>query len=659
MGGAGGGRCRVATRRARAALSRGCGVKRGVTVRSLLLALAIFAVLAALYVWPATRSAIRDIETLSTVWRFRVRGVEPIAKFVRDVGITEHTIQAFADAGVYYPLPREWHATALRRLADAGAQIVVVDILFSESGSWDESEDQALADAIRYCRAHGCQVVLAAGVEEARLGAGISSATLLRPAPLIMEAQPVLGLGNTLPKLSFKLTEFAEYPLQLQDVERGGNLHSQAVAAFRLYCEGTGRDFNAELRRATPSGARAFPIHYCGPPEQLPGLLYSFERLFPGLFEGSPGRELTATEQAELRRLFQGTVVFIGSRAKPDNDYFNTPFGLMFGVDTNAQAFDTLARRRLIYTVPPAAVLLLAALLSLIAWGVSLLRPLARSVGLGAVVLGGLVAGDFALFAWARVELSLAATTAAFALPYVGCALYSGLREEAAKRWIRATFARYVAPEVVSQIVANPQLADLGGVERTVAVLFNDIRSYSTLTENLTPHEVVRFLNCYFSEAAAVIRRHRGFVDKYLGDGLMACFGGPVPTADPAGDALRAALEMVRVLHEQVLPRLDSAGLPQFRMGIGLHYGNVVMGNIGGLHHVNYTVIGDAVTVASRVENLTKDCGWAVLATKEVLEHAQGDFDAEFIGEQKVKGRDRPVAVYRVVDTANVERFRL
>jgi adenylate cyclase len=189
--------------------------------------------------------------------------------------------------------------------------------------------------------------------------------------------------------------------------------------------------------------------------------------------------------------------------------------------------------------------------------------------------------------------------------------------------------------------------------------LFNDIRNYSTITENLLPHQIVELLNCYFGEATEIIRRNEGFVDKYLGDGLMACFGGPVPTKDPAGDAVRAALEMIRALQDKVRPVLREANLPVFNAGIGIHVGKVVMGNIGSESRMDYTVIGDVVNVAARVESQTKEFGWAVIVTREAKRAAGEGFDYELVGTRRVKGREQPVEMYRVIDPTAPDMYRL
>jgi len=637
---------------------------KGLALKSFFVALLTLALLIAAYLVPATRSWINDLDLLGLRLRYEVRGPQPPADNLRVVGITENTISAFAQAKIYYPpFPRDLPALALRRLADAGARVVVVDILFSEKDSWDSKEDAALRDAVTYCRAKGCEVVLAAAIEEIAYGKGITSRSLITPAPTIMEAKPTLGMSNTQPKLSYKVTELAQLELPLSKGGEEQQFYSQAVAAFMLVCQQEGRDAAAELKRAVTqppagTGSPFFRINYLGPPDDFPGLVYHFERLFPGLFDRQPKRELTAAEADRLRELFGGTIVFLGSRNKADNDYFETPFGLMYGVDTNSQAFDTLYRTRLVGAVHPVLVLCIALLLTLVAWWVSITRPMLRSALLALLVFVLALGGNLLLFLYLSQELSLTMTSAGFALPYFTCAIYGGLVEEAAKKKLRTTFIRYVSDQVVEQIIANPEQAGLGGIERTVAVMFNDIRGYSTITERLQPEQIVSFINCYLGEMADVIRRHRGFVDKYLGDGLMACFGGPVPTDNPARDAVEAALEMIHALNEKVNPKLKESGLPQLKVGIGIHLGAVVMGNFGSESRMDYTLIGDAVNVASRVQDQTKEFGWALLVTRETLDAAGDDFDSELLGERQVKGREQPVTLFKVVDPAAVPLFK-
>ncbi len=648
----------------------------GLTGKSLVVVVLAFLLLVVAYVTPVPRRWLNTLDLLATQVRYALRGPVAPGDDLKVVGITENAIAHFASMGVYYPFPRDWQALALRRLADAGARVVVVDILFSEADSWDETEDAALRDAIAYCRERGCEVVLAAVVERQDYAEGAYSETLITPAPLIMDAAPALGVSNTWEKLSFKLNELVDLSLPLGPDGQPQTYNTQAVEAFRLYCEQEGRDWQMELdealvtvtNRKTGKVQRVFRVNYCAPPERYAGHVYSFERLFPETWleedaqsQAAPisMRELTAGEQAQLAGIFADAIVFVGSRARADNDYFNTPFGQMFGVDTNAQAFDTLARHRLVRTVPPLTTLLIAALLALAAWRIALIRPLWRGSLVGGVVFIVAILANAGLFAVVQVELSLSVTLLGLLLPGVSSTVYQGVLEEVERRRIRLIFGRYVSDAIVAQIIEDPSVAGLGGIERTVAVLFNDIRSYSTITERLSPQQIVEFLNVYLGEVTEIIQEGGGFVDKYLGDGLMAFFGAPVPTPDPATDAIRAALAMIRALYEKVHPHLEELGLPRFKVGIGIHIGPAVMGNIGSERRHDYTLIGDAVNVAARVESQTKEYGWAVLVTREVMQAAGGQFDFELVGSRPVKGREQPVEMHRVIDPDHPDRYRL
>ena len=642
-------------------------MNRGLAWKSLCVTLVCYLLFALVFldVLTLTKGLITDLNTLSKRVLFKARGpVEPSPR-LKVVGITENSIAAFTDIGVYYPFPRDWHGLALRRLADSGAKVVVLDILFAEADSWDVSEDEELRDAIIYAQGQGCVVILACAIERNDYAKRVYSESLMLPAPIILEANAPLGLSNALEKLSFKFVDFVDYKFPAID-QADAVYYSQAVQALQAVCSQDGRDFEELLAQGTITNTdyktgqsqRFFHINYFAPPEEFLGHVYSYELLFPAELNGGPKGALPEDDRARLQRVFQGSVVFIGSRNRLDNDYFNTPFGLMFGVDTNAQAFDTLDRGRVIRMITPSEVLALVFCLMLLAWWLALQRPILLSTAKAIVVVVGLFFINTYLFRVAAIDLSIVGTQIGFSFPFIVCMIYGGVSEEFAKRKIRETFSKYVSPEIVTQIIEQPGLADLGGAERKVAVMFCDIRSYSTITESLAPAEIVGMLNIFLGEMTNIIRNHRGFVDKYMGDGLMACFGGPVPTEDPAGDAITAAIEMIQALHTTVAKKLAEGGYPKFKAGVGIHYGDVVMGNIGSEHRMDYTVIGDAVNVAARVESQTKECGWAVLVTQEALAAAQGDFAEVFIGERQVKGREQPVRMFRVTDPLNENMFK-
>ncbi|MEZ5338612.1 MAG: CHASE2 domain-containing protein [bacterium] len=380
---------------------------------SLGFALACFGLLFMLYVTPASRSVLNGIDTFSTELLYAFRGTVPPDSRLRVIGITENDIQLFREElSVPYPLPRDWHGELIRRLADSGARIIVMDILFSGEDSWDSAEDEALRDAIVYARSQHCEVVLAAAIESMQVPGGMVRSKIT-PAPVIMEAEPQLGLSNTTQKLGYRADETAWDSLQDgQEV-----LYSQAVQAFRTHCTQEGLDFEPLLDNAVGQ-TRSFRINYCGPLEPDAQVSASLSSIFANeLFEHRDRADLAPEERERLQRRYTGSHVFIGSRAQADNDYFQTPYGTMFGVDTNASAFDTLVSGRTVRVLAPVQVLLICFALALLAWLTNQLKPV-RNVWMAALAITGLVLlCDLLLFARAAIELSLSMTLLGYGLP--------------------------------------------------------------------------------------------------------------------------------------------------------------------------------------------------------------------------------------------------
>lgn len=218
------------------------------------------------------------------------------------------------------------------------------------------------------------------------------------------------------------------------------------------------------------------------------------------------------------------------------------------------------------------------------------------------------------------------------------------IREERDR--IRETFGRYVTRQVADHLMANEQ--QLGGELVPVTVLFSDIRAFTTISESMSPHELLDFLNEYFTGMVESILNHRGVVDKFIGDAIMAVFGAPSPEEQDPLQAVLAALEMgerLQAINEDFAKR----GLPEIRTGIGLHYGQVVAGNMGHSERMEYTVIGDTVNVASRLEGLTKKYACDILISGQLYELVEHAIDAELLDHVQVKGREERVAVYRVI----------
>jgi len=226
--------------------------------------------------------------------------------------------------------------------------------------------------------------------------------------------------------------------------------------------------------------------------------------------------------------------------------------------------------------------------------------------------------------------------------------------QQQAYRFIRETFSRYVSPAVVEQLVADPGKLELGGELREVTVLFADIRGYSTLSEKLSPTQVIGMLNDYFEVVGQCVLDAGGMINEIEGDGILAVFGAPLPADDHADQALQAARAMLdgvdrlnaRWKADGTLVHLQAAGMDQLSIRIGVHTGDVVVGNVGTKDRVKYAVIGDTVNTAARVEGLNKDLGTPMLCTSSTAERLRGDVPLTDRGDHAVKGRQERVRVY-------------
>ncbi|HKS42735.1 MAG TPA: adenylate/guanylate cyclase domain-containing protein [Blastocatellia bacterium] len=216
------------------------------------------------------------------------------------------------------------------------------------------------------------------------------------------------------------------------------------------------------------------------------------------------------------------------------------------------------------------------------------------------------------------------------------------VREELA----RAKYRRFMPPHVVDEILANPNTLNLGGTNTNVTMLFSDVRGFTTMSEKLVPQVVVQILNEYFADMTPIVFEHKGMLDKYMGDGLMALFGVPYESEDAAVNAVSAAVAMQRRM-DSVNRDLRAIGLSEIAIGIGINTGPVTVGYIGSEERTDYTAIGDAVNLAARLEK--QALGEQIIVSRSTYDALGGQFPVRPAGEILVKGKTFPVQIYEVL----------
>lgn len=322
-----------------------------------------------------------------------------------------------------------------------------------------------------------------------------------------------------------------------------------------------------------------------------------------------------------------------------------TPLGIMYGIEMHANALNTILMDNFIHQAPPWLDLAILAAIILIISLVSSRLP--AIFGFFSTLI--LVAIYFFAvnMAFDSRAFLIDFSTPAFAalLTFISVVVYRVFTEERDKRQIRDTFGKYLSPEVVQQLAINPP--ELGGVDKELTVFFSDIRGFTTLSENMTPQELVNHLNVYLTAMTDLTIQYSGTLDKYIGDAVMCFWGAPLPLPNHAELACKCALKQMQALEEL------NKGWPEakhIRIGIGINSGIMTVGNMGSKQRMNYTLMGDHVNLCSRLEATNKEYGTGIIISEYTYAQVKDKFIVRELDNIRVKGKNKPVLIYELVD---------
>ena len=559
-------------------------------------------------------------------------------RFAGEVVLVAIDEEAFESVGRRQPLPRGYLAKVVRGVQRAGAAVVGLDLALSSPT--EPAEDAELVQALRGFADAGVSRVVLVQTPTPRSGP-LADPTFM--------ASMVHGAG--------------EVPLDSDGVIRRASLlvpreKGSYEPAFMLALMGRLVGMNQStlttsvLRRGALSPVPVWHPRGGWTLQDNPPLPVRPNELWRINYVGPSGSFLTIPSNAvaaladggELARdnPLWGRVVLIGGTYKDSRDFYPTPYGAMAGVEIHANVLHMLVTGS--YIRPSGwftslgfqvGIVLIAGLL--MTW----LRPIPGTlVCLAAAVLVGIPASFIAF--------SRSGYWVDFFLPVIVTCLLGLGAEALARRRFRDTFGRYVSREIAAQVLS--EASSLAGERRHISILFSDLRGFTTLSETMPAEEVAGRLNEYFEAMTEAIFAHRGMVNDFVGDGIVAFFGAPLADPDHAVNAVRSAAAMDRGLAE-LNARWGALGLPELRMGIGVHTGQVFVGNIGGAARVKYTVVGDPVNLASRVEGLNKELGTTILITEETRVLVADIVELKDRGLMTVKGRVQPVHVFELLAT--------
>jgi adenylate cyclase len=535
--------------------------------------------------------------------------------------------------GRRFPWDRRVWAAVVDRLADSGAKLIVIDLVFSEPS--DEIADTAFAETLER---HRGKVLLASlfspGGPDNRAGDVVS---LIEPDERFIDWESDAGTGfvNFYPSLTDGLVRSARYTTT--PFTENGKGAQAGETVFRSLAAQIIDVMGGEV----PAGEHE--LRFSARAESGGADVYGAKSLF-GIFH-----EPTWSKNYGEGRFFRDKVVMIGPSASRFHDIVPTPVGPITGPQMHLQAVACGMAGAFVRPVSnPWQMMAVLGGLSMV-WTQFVRRPLVSTFG-----VIGLAAAVVAVVIWMAVSFSvLLPTTAGLIALVAGWTVaqsYELVTERLEKGRLRREFRRFVSRDVADALVEKPEQwrEAANGVKRRVVVLFSDIRGFTARSETSDPVELVGQLNEYLTAMVGVVFRHGGTLDKFIGDAVMAHWGALGGGDDQANAraALAAARDMLAEL-ERLSADWTARGRESFRIGIGIHLGEAVAGELGSPDRIEFGLIGDAVNLASRLEGLTKEFGCEVVFSDEVL-RAAGATEAVDIGRVRVMGRVMPVALFGI-----------
>jgi adenylate cyclase len=532
-------------------------------------------------------------------------------------------ILAIDDASIkeigQWPWPRAVHARAILNLAAAKPKIVGYDIIFSEPSRQGAADDQVLVQAL-------AQLPVVLPMEGSPLK--LKKGQLPAAENLIESTGPIKGAAKYFGHVNVLADEDGVVRRLPLFIEGGG----QKLPSISLRLAGffSGQD----LQEISKKTGQWLKINFVGP---------------PGSFETISFKDVYSQKVAPEK--FKDKIVLVGVTSPDLHDSQITPFSLgqkMPGVEIHANALETILTQKFLFSVSDLNVWIFIFLLSLAnSLTFSFIRriwlAMSASVALFLIYLIGAL-----IFFESGWVFNLVHPSLAFLFSLLAILVYHYFSESKEKNYLRRSFQFYLSPEVVEEIVADPEKLKLGGQKKEMTVLFSDIRGFTTLSEKLEPEKLVAILNEYFTAMTEVILQSGGVLDKFIGDAIMAFWGAPQEAPDHAQRACRTALKMIAKL-EELKKEWSKRDLPEINIGVGINSGQMIVGNMGSAKRFDYTVIGDNVNLASRLEGLNKQYGTSIIISQFTYDKVKEKFEGEFLDKVAVKGKEIPVEIFKLV----------
>jgi adenylate cyclase len=600
-----------------------------------------------------------ELRTYDQLSRLKANG-SPAPEEVVLIVVDQNSLEAARKEGINWPWPRQMYAPILQFCASAGAKAVAFDILFTEPSSYGVEDDKLLAEAIQANGKALLPIFLSnqkrplppyeKGLLD-RISLPVKNDSARNPEPYLSSLLPIQILGESARALGNVATVpdsdgiYRRIPVIFFYQERW--VPSLGLAVFNQL---GGREtavldqdsFRLQGLSLPLDSRQNFLLSYYNPDKDF-RRLSAFNVIQSSLALQEGKKPIYPPE------IFRDKMVFIGFTAPGLFDLKPTPVSSVTpGMSVHATLLANLLHRDFRVRISPYLAVGLALLLSL-AMGVTvLLVPGLWHLALLLLAYGG--AGVFLVFITFQHNLWIDGVLLAssLGLSFAVSTVFSYATEGRQKRQIKQAFSRYMSDLLVQDLLKHPEKLRLGGEKRILSVFFSDLAGFTSMSEKLTPEEVVTLLNRYLTAMTDIILASGGIIDKYEGDAIMAFWGAPLPQEDHAARACLAALDNQARLAE-LREEFIRMGLPPVHARIGINTGEMIIGNLGSSQRFDFTVIGDSVNLASRLEGAGKEYGTAILISEETYRQAQPAVEVRELDLLQVKGKQLPVRIYELM----------
>ncbi len=569
--------------------------------------------------------------------------------------VDQNSITELSKQGITWPWPRQIYAPVIEYLSEADA--IFLDILFTENSSYGVEDDKILGDAIKKTKNVYLPLVLS---KEEKIFIN-SEEKYLKNIPLKISIPPrfqynsigfpvdevrenAKGLGSVsiLPDedgvyrripLFFKVRE---YTIPNFIMSYFVNKNAVKFKNDKLFIN------NAQIALKDGSVLLKYSTH------KQPFTVLPFIEIFDASVKASKNQDTHIK-----KNFFKDKVVFIGLTAaglfdlKPMPVSSTTP-----GLFIHATAFENIMNKNSITTAPAVYIFIFILFISyLIPYIVLKQHSLKINILAFIILLLTIVLLGIFLF---RISIYLQLTPMFVSLVFtsITSSLYSYAVEGRERSFIKRTFTQYMDSRIVDYLLKNPEYIKPGGQKKTVTVFFADIADFTTISESLSPEKTAFMLHQVLDCLSKVIIEHYGIVDKYIGDCIMAFWGAPVQTPEDETNACNTAIKCIEKLKE-INKELTAKGIQGIKIRIGIHTGDAIVGNIGSDRLFNYTVVGDTVNIASRLESVNKYFKTSIIVSEDTMSKISDNFIARELGLITVKGKTKPIRIFELIGKKN------